>query len=381
MEAVTGAGKLSQILNQIFDSFLKSLEGLFTSAAKTEEKFEKGKYIRTTTDKPQKPPVGEDGKPLPESRMIFDIVIGIQWPRNEKLTRNQAVEIIKDKNTWAKAKNMGVVLTLGGKNKVEKTNITASRVDSEIKQYRRKFDVDHKATLIRQTVQFMFTEVDEEETPAPEEENANASTKMNIRLKKITNGNDIEVRLMKINANYAMSDALEDVDKIISDDDFVDQLPEGEEINYEVTSDETDYDVNECEDFTCQDSIQQMIYDTFQLSLQLKLIDMAGPYDMYGGPANSFGGIPYSLDCIISILTNNLIDMGCTTVPGFELVTEPIELSTQQTSYTFVVGMIEGYLSSLTTIYECVSEGSQFKLGQHISTLEDTLRWLKQEIK
>lgn len=378
MEAVTSAGALTRLLDQIFSSFLKSLEGLFSSDARTEEKFEKGKYISTTTDEPKEPPVDEEGKPLPKNKMIFDVVIGIQWPKDQKLTREEAKSIIKDKNTWVKAKNMGVVMTLGGKNKVEKTNITSDRVNDEIKKYRQDYDVDHKATLFRETIQFLFEEIDQKDKP---DENANASTKMNITLKKITSGADIEVRLMKINANYAMSDALNDVDHIVSDDDFVDQLPEGEEINYEVTSDESDYDVNECEDFTCQDSIQQMIYDTFQLSLQLKLIDMAGPYDMYGGPANSFGGIPFSLDCIISILTNNLIDMGCTTVPGFELATEPIELSSNQTPYAFVVGMIEGYLTSLTTIYECLSEGSQFKLGQHISTLEDTLRWLKQEIK
>lgn len=378
MEAVTSAGALTRLLDQIFSSFLKSLEGLFSSDARTEEKFEKGKYISTTTDEPKEPPVDEEGKPLPKNKMIFDVVIGIQWPKDQKLTREEAKSIIKDKNTWVKAKNMGVVMTLGGKNKVEKTNITSDRVNDEIKKYRQDYDVDHKATLFRETIQFLFEEIDQKDKP---DENANASTKMNITLKKITSGADVEVRLMKINANYAMSDALNDVDHIVSDDDFVDQLPEGEEINYEVTSDESDYDVNECEDFTCQDSIQQMIYDTFQLSLQLKLIDMAGPYDMYGGPANSFGGIPFSLDCIISILTNNLIDMGCTTVPGFELATEPIELSSNQTPYAFVVGMIEGYLTSLTTIYECLSEGSQFKLGQHISTLEDTLRWLKQEIK
>lgn len=378
MEAVTSAGALTRILDQIFNSFLKSLEGLFSSDARTEEKFEKGKYISTTTDEPKEPPVDEEGKPLPKNKMIFDVVIGIQWPKDQKLTREEAKAIIKDKNTWTKAKNMGVVMTLGGKNKVEKTNITSDRINDEIKKYRQNYDVDHKATLFRETIQFLFEEVDIKDKP---EEDTTASTKMNITLKKITSDTDVEVRLMKINANYAMSDALKDLDHIVSDDDFVDQLPEGEEMNYEVTSDENDYDVNECEDFTCQDSIQQMIYDTFQLSLQLKLIDMAGPYDMYGGPANSFGGIPFSLDCIISILTNNLIDMGCTTVPGFELVTEPIELSADRTPYSFVVGMIEGYLASLTTIYECVSEGSQFKLGQHISTLEDTLRWLKQEIK
>lgn len=382
MQTVTGSavGSLSKVLNQIFSSFLKSLEGMFSSNAKVDEKFEKGKYITTTIDKPENPPVDENGKPLADNKAIFEVTIAIQWPEDQELTKDQAIAIVKNKDTWVKAKNMALDMSFAGKNKVSKSNLTSKRVEDEIKDYKEEYDILNTATLYKMTTIFLFNEIDKPEENS-DQADASASTKMNVMFKKITSATETQVHLVKVNANYDLGEAMNDINTIVSDDDFVNQLPENEEAAYEVTSDDTDFDVNPCEDFTCEDSLKQMIYDSFQLSLQLKVIDMAGPYDMYGGPANSFGNIPFCLDCIISILTNSLIDMGCASIPGFELMTDEIQLGSGTSDCAFAVGLIDGYLSSLNIVYDCLSQGGKSKLGQHLSQIEDTLRWLKQECK
>lgn len=79
-----------------------------------------------------------------------------------------------------------------------------------------------------------------------EKKNANASTSLKAGFHKITCGDESTVNLTSVICDYAPSDALVAIDSILNDDEFIENLPEDEEVTFEIQDDgETDYIIDE----------------------------------------------------------------------------------------------------------------------------------------
>lgn len=85
-----------------------------------------------------------------------------------------------------------------------------------------------------------------------EEPVTNASKCLRVTLQRVTSGKEDTINLMKIQANYPIQLAMEDVQEVVDDDEFIDSLQYDEPQSFEITEvpseenpDELEYDVNE----------------------------------------------------------------------------------------------------------------------------------------
>lgn len=366
---ISAKGIISGFIDKLFDSLFKSLNGLFTDAAKSSESYEKGKIIlRITEDTKLK---DQDDKILPANSAVFESTMTLQWPEDQIMDRNSATKIARNIDNWQKAENISLVLTFKKSNKVTKENLTYDKAKEEINKYIEKYELKSQCTRNIFNQIFLF----KEGTP----ESTNSSKILNIGLKKIISKTETSVELTKINANYDFSEALEDVESIVSDDDFVEQLPENEEICYDVTTSEDEYDVNECESFSCVDTVQQMINITIQTLVEIRLINItaAGPdYDMI---RNSCETIMYQLDCVLSILSDILYDMELPAISDVNIYTESVNYG-QENAFDTISQKMKIYLDCLDVVYSCCSKGNQSKLDYCIQSIEDAMRTSKKRM-
>ena len=75
----------------------------------------------------------------------------------------------------------------------------------------------------------------------------NTSSSVKITLKKVVSDEETNIDLVAINCSYSPVKAMIDVEELLSDDEFVDSIPE-EETSYELISDEDSIEVNPCEE-------------------------------------------------------------------------------------------------------------------------------------
>ena len=106
------------------------------------------------------------------------------------------------------------------------------------------------------------------------ESETEASTKMTVTLQKVTGSTSYDITLTKITANYNLSQVAEDLDAILSDDAFVEAVPESETTYLVVTDDEGDLDVTEIEDdqSSVADIYQQLMNQTGDMLDYLKIV-------------------------------------------------------------------------------------------------------------
>ena len=97
----------------------------------------------------------------------------------------------------------------------------------------------------------------------PDEE-TEASTKMTVTLQKVVGSSSYDINLVKINANYSLAEVSDDLDAILSDDTFVESIPDVETTYVVVQDEDGSLDVTEtAEGITSVcDIYQQLLNDT-----------------------------------------------------------------------------------------------------------------------
>lgn len=111
----------------------------------------------------------------------------------------------------------------GGKDKVTKRNVRKQNLEKIVTDYMDKYDLG---------------------TNEGEDKTIEESTRLHVTLKKVSASD--EIHLCAINANYDISRALDDLETIVSDDEFADILSEDEQ-SFEITTspDSDEFDVEE----------------------------------------------------------------------------------------------------------------------------------------
>lgn len=77
----------------------------------------------------------------------------------------------------------------------------------------------------------------------------NSSNKMKVTLKKIQTSEGYDVNLVSVNADCDLDSALVLVDSLSSDDDFISEIPVGQDVSYEILDDSDDICVQDCDPF------------------------------------------------------------------------------------------------------------------------------------
>lgn len=370
MEYVQG-GPIADFFKKLTDSLLKSLEGIFNDA-ETKIVREKGKLIRQTSTKNEV--LDENGKPLPFTAAEALITITLQWPKDEVMDRASAEKLLNDPKTWNDAEDVTLEISFKGGNKLSRSNISYVEAHKEFNKYSEKFNLRENATYLLKQDILLFNEGDPRKNKKENQgEDTNSSKKLNMSLIKIAGSKDIEVNLTSINANYNLLEAMNDVNNVVADDDFVEQLPENEEVFFEVTSDEDDYDVNPCEPFDCLESLQQMISITMQLMLDMRVLKMTAGGDNYEMILNVCDSVLYPLDTILMALADALYDENATGIDDFNFYTETSAYS-RLDSFEVIAEKVKTYLACLDVIYENLGKGTKTKIDYSIQQIEDAIR-------
>lgn len=101
-----------------------------------------------------------------------------------------------------------------------------------------------------------------------------ASTKMTVTLQKVTGSTSYDITLTKINANYNISQVAQDLDAVLSDDTFVDAVPEVETTYLIVSDEDGALDIEEIAEDTSSvaDIYQQLMNQTGDMLDYLKIV-------------------------------------------------------------------------------------------------------------
>ena len=95
--------------------------------------------------------------------------------------------------------------------------------------------------------------------------NASSSRRLIVSLSKVDAGEYIDINLNDIYANYNILDASQDLDNVINDDTFINEIPDDGPILYEIVTDDNCYNIDVCDEKI--DSIQKY-NDMLKLSLE-----------------------------------------------------------------------------------------------------------------
>lgn len=369
MEYIQG-GALGDILKRLWESLLKSLDGVFDNA-ETKISYQKGRLISESITENEV--LDENGEPLSRNSAEFHVTITLQWPEDDVLDKKSAEKILNSEDTWMNARTVSLKMTFKGSNPVSKSNISYKNALKEIDKYSLKHDLANNATHFIWDQVLLYNEGKKQDS---ESQDTNSSRKLNISLIKISGSEDIEINLTRINANYDLLEAIEDVGHIVSDDAFIEQLPENEEVCYEITSDDTEYDVNECESFSCEESIQQMIAVTMQAIIDINMIRITASGTDYEMILNSCDTIHYQLVEIMNALSDTLYDMEVPSLSDFNFYSERMEYGRTDVS-DLIVTKMKTFLECLDVVYDNCSKGVQSRLESCIRCIEDAIRTSK----
>lgn len=298
MTTYVQAGKLTDLFNKIVNTFLKGLEDLVSDGKwkdETKDISEKGEFIGTqTTYVRQEWANGDDVSDPDESvfkveyRIHSDVVLNDDGIKQLKSSGGYNIdkEATTDLYIWYKSKNPVL----------KKESIKFKESSAIIDKFKKDNEVSAHATTMIIVQKILGA--------AP----AEASKTLKISLTKITGSKEISINLNKINANYDLSEAFGDIDAIVSDDEFIDSLPDDKETFFEVTSDESDdYDVQECCDFDTTDCLYEMLYDAVGLQTDLSLISLAASGKCLDKIRNFTEEAYWSIKQITEIISNVMI--------------------------------------------------------------------------
>lgn len=372
MQNIT-AGAFTNLLNRILDAFLKNIEDITLEGdwdTKTKDLRDGTKSFGTETIYTRKKWANGDEVTEPDAAVL---VVNYYLPFGEDLKDETIKMLQKDPKFWKDAEDVQIEITYKGGNNLSKKNLTMQQANKEFESYKKKFSIASEATKIILT-QLVIAQ-----------SSVNSSKKLQMSLTKIAGSKNVDINLTKINANYDLLEAIDDVNTIVEDDEFVESLPENEEVSYEVITgdDEDEYDVNLCDgDFSTIECIQSMIAQSLQLQLKLRTISLEITGDQCDNIFTLCDNIIYTIDDIMLTLSNMLIsNQGCTTViPDVTVLDACTGRDISEPIIDSIEKDVRAYLDCLDVIYINCSRGEQGQLESYIRDIEASLRDAKRRV-
>lgn len=185
------------------------------------------------------------------------------------------IEITKSEETdnggskfWCKygTKNFGMIIA--PTDEKSKVNLTVyyNGKNTELKAVS-EFDIEKKAKEILAKI----VEIDFDKNSA---ESANSSKRLKVTLQKVTSARDCTINLTAINANYAIDEAGADLDTVLDNEDFLNELTE-EPSSFEIVEDEDELNIRSIPEFDVTETIQNIktTYEKFCTETRM-LVDM-----------------------------------------------------------------------------------------------------------
>lgn len=363
MVAIKGS-MLSKILDRILDSLIKGIGDLVSEGDwDTKEKdINDNNKLGTETTYTRKTWPNGDKVTDPDENILT-----VQWilPIEGELTDEFAKELLKNKNLWEDATNLIVTMDYNDRNVVKEEDISLKEASKLYDKIKKQYSIDSEATqiIIKQYI-------------AGDGSSINSSKSLKMSLTKITSGKEIEINLNKITANYDLSTALDDVNSIVSDDTFIESLPDNTETCYEVLHEDTEYDVNICPDFSVAQILSDAITESLKTQLELKLISLTCKGPQYDEVVTLCDPICYDIDNILRCLSDTLVvDEEYVYCP--ELVILPENYSIQGNMVEIIDAKMKTYLNLIDAIYVNCDKGIQSQLDYAIQDIENTIRRAK----
>lgn len=217
--------------------------------------------------------------------------------------------------------------------------------------------------------------IGEDVEPDMVNDTAEASTKMTVTLQKVTGSSSYDIDLIKINANYNLSQVSEDLNAILSDDTFVESIPE-EETTYVVISDEDgSLDVSESEDAikSTSDICQVLLNETNDLIDYLKVAKWGAKGMIRSEFMSTISSMQWSFDTIFDKLGEwFLADTG--KVPQISHSNQMFDIDnlTAIELINDTISRIDKYLGNLDIVYVAFDSGRQTILEQMTESIRST---------
>lgn len=359
MVAIQGS-MLSKIINRIIDSLIKGIDDLVSEGDWDikEKDINENDSLGTEIIYTRKTwPNGEDVTTTDENILIMQWILPVEGELSDGFVK----ELAKNKNLWEEATNLVVTMNYKDKDIAKEKDISLKEVSKLYDKMKKQYSIDAEATqiIIRQYIS--------------NNTNINSAKSMKMSLTKVSGGKEIAISLNKITANYDLTEAINDVDSIISDDTFVQSLPENTETCYEVLHEDLEYDVNVCEDFSVSSIISDVMTESLKTQLELKLISLTCKGPQYDEIVTLCDPLCYNIDNILRCLSDTLIvDENYMYSP--ELIILPENYTTERNIFEIINMKMQTYLDLIDAVYINCDKGIQSQLDYAIQDIQNLLR-------
>lgn len=196
--------------------------------------------------------------------------------------------------------------------------------------------------------------------------------KLKVTLQSVTSATGVDINLTAIKANYDTSAAIQDLEAILGDDEFVSQVT-AEPISFEITDNGECFDIEETCSFDASDTIVQLIQAAMQLWANLKVIHWAArglnSFELHSKSDNLAFWVMNDVDCF----GEYLVESKC---PAVNPLLNQCNLSlisdqqgfTAEEGYCIMKSEISKYVSILETLYVNFPHDFQSVLDNMIRT-------------
>lgn len=313
MDKIEGGALLDKLGNILSDIFKKSVEGIFKGEDGLIEsddisqdvfKTSNGIYgitlkipqIYPTKDKKENTLVGNiieylspavDSEDADEFKSSADV-------SNKLLKRLQNDDSMWDvKFEWVAGNGVK-------DGEYSKTNLKG--FNTEVKKELKTF-----TSKIKNKVNKIIKQIDAERV-----QSAQASKHISLTLEKITSSDSIDIELQNVSANYSILELKDDIDNIVNNDNFINELPENTPTNYIVDVLDDEYDINVADDKVdscCNDAAicNQLFIQAVNTCCKIKQFKWSARGEHMEMIHNISESVGYSLDFMIDTLATHIL--------------------------------------------------------------------------
>lgn len=195
-----------------------------------------------------------------------------------------------------------------------------------------------------------------------------ASQSLKATLKKVTSSASTDIELVSISASCDPVFAKDMIEDIVDDEEFIESLPESEEISFDIMLDDDAYDIEECEPFeSCNNMFEDILQKLYQLKLTSEYISVACVGPNCTAISNQCEMIKWECDSEINWF-NRLSLRASNTVPNPITLIHQIPESTEIPNIVTLNSLIEELASTLDLYWCNFDKYEQDAITKYITT-------------